>query len=698
MNLHHFGDDATTLPAQVPVNDLQGRQDTSRHCSAMLRTAALFSYSFSVNDLAAATGQPVIELAMPLQEALDQNILVEHLERLAFRHRQTKEAIYREIATPPQAHLSAAMALSRHGAALERVGEQLLRARQAWQDTATQWVVRNAEALASREPDMAVSLIRHVLHTPTALPLSDNQTDQLRVLMTASQFSAGAIDHVLDQAPKLLCRLKDPHLRRQLLSLLVKADLSTGRPDQALARVQSIMEESAIPEADCYLQGLQIASLTCLGETDQAADAAATVLTQRGAGPEAQMHAHTALSVARYVQGQAEGALYAANEGIMRITGPTTDPGDLCRLHLIRSSCLTTLDKTSDARRALATAQHLAQNAETHLTACHAARARFLYLAGEWDTAMTEIEEGLQVQDNLGMHPILHSLAALILTHRGKLPQAEGRLDLAAVPPGTASVATYLEDIPPWAHSTVDQARHRFAQAFARMADGWRNGFGPYVGQGLVHQAVDLVRAAVHLNERALAEQVTSRLERIDPLAYPLFYSATAAHCRGLLNADPHILQSAAAYYRVAPRPLARARCYEDTAVVLTEAGRFTEARAQIAQALELYTDLNAAGCTAQARRRLNDVGLTRLTSQRRSKRGWDSLTPAECKVADKIGQGLSNPAIANALFVTRGTVHIHVSNILKKLELTSRVELAAALARREHRRDTSLGAKSASS
>ncbi len=62
----------------------------------------------------------------------------------------------------------------------------------------------------------------------------------------------------------------------------------------------------------------------------------------------------------------------------------------------------------------------------------------------------------------------------------------------------------------------------------------------------------------------------------------------------------------------------------------------------------------------------------------------WRTLTEREREVLALIAAGKSNKEIAQALKVTERTIEFHVSNILGKLGLTSRVETAVWV--KEHR------------
>ena len=68
---------------------------------------------------------------------------------------------------------------------------------------------------------------------------------------------------------------------------------------------------------------------------------------------------------------------------------------------------------------------------------------------------------------------------------------------------------------------------------------------------------------------------------------------------------------------------------------------------------------------------------------RKRPARGWESLTPTELKVIEFVAEGLTNPLIGERMFISRGTVKVHLSHIFAKLGISTRAELAAEATRR---------------
>jgi DNA-binding CsgD family transcriptional regulator len=77
----------------------------------------------------------------------------------------------------------------------------------------------------------------------------------------------------------------------------------------------------------------------------------------------------------------------------------------------------------------------------------------------------------------------------------------------------------------------------------------------------------------------------------------------------------------------------------------------------------------------AHARRGRGDRG--------RPVQGWDSLTPAEARVASLVARGCTNGEVAERLFVSVNTVKTQLGHVYAKLGLANRTELAAAAAAR---------------
>jgi DNA-binding CsgD family transcriptional regulator len=68
---------------------------------------------------------------------------------------------------------------------------------------------------------------------------------------------------------------------------------------------------------------------------------------------------------------------------------------------------------------------------------------------------------------------------------------------------------------------------------------------------------------------------------------------------------------------------------------------------------------------------------------RRRPSSGWPSLTPTELQVVGLVAEGLTNPQVAERLFIGRATVKSHLANVFSKLGVATRAELATLATRR---------------
>lgn len=73
---------------------------------------------------------------------------------------------------------------------------------------------------------------------------------------------------------------------------------------------------------------------------------------------------------------------------------------------------------------------------------------------------------------------------------------------------------------------------------------------------------------------------------------------------------------------------------------------------------------------------------------RKRPASGWNSLTPAELSVVRLLPEGLSNVEIGERLFISAGTVKVHLSHVYAKLGVSKRAEVAAEAIRRNLEQD----------
>jgi DNA-binding CsgD family transcriptional regulator len=307
-------------------------------------------------------------------------------------------------------------------------------------------------------------------------------------------------------------------------------------------------------------------------------------------------------------------------------------------------------------------------------------RAEALWRRGELSEAQAWTQECLTVIGQWGFTDptptYCHGQLAGILLDRGDLAGARkawsaGR-DVGARDPGTRGwlgrgVELLLAE---GSYERAAAAADAFAERFDPIAPNpmdvpWRS-----------LKAVALARLGLHDQARELAEQ---ELELARAWGGPATVARTLRVLGSLEGADglTH-LEEAVSLVEAAPARLEHARSLGALGAALCRAGRPAEAREPLREAIALATACEAAELTARAHADLLTAG---GRPRRTAVRGVESLTPGELRVVRVVAEGRTNREVGEALFVTPKTVAMHLSNAYRKLGVTSRHELAAALA-----------------
>jgi|GEM_PF-1482664 len=103
----------------------------------------------------------------------------------------------------------------------------------------------------------------------------------------------------------------------------------------------------------------------------------------------------------------------------------------------------------------------------------------------------------------------------------------------------------------------------------------------------------------------------------------------------------------------------------------------------KLESALETFGECGARGMVSQVRQLLRELGVNPTGPRvKRGAFGIDSLSGREREVADLVATGLTNPQIAEQLFLSVRTVESHLRRIFVKLDANSRAEVASAVQR----------------
>jgi DNA-binding CsgD family transcriptional regulator len=295
-----------------------------------------------------------------------------------------------------------------------------------------------------------------------------------------------------------------------------------------------------------------------------------------------------------------------------------------------------------------------------------------------FDLAYSTAEEGLQLALDIGQPwAASWNLAhmAMVDARRGAEDLVQShidRLQALVASSGADGVSAYV-----WrALGLLDLGLGRPAQAFEQLQMVIAS-VRPESHPLFVLALPDAVEAAVRADRRP---EVSEHLERFRQWTQRFPNPARLAlleRCLALVE-EPDTEQHFAQAIELAPAlsPFDQARTWLLYGEWLRRQRRRVEARPHLRAALGRFQQLSVSPWEARARSELRASG---ETARRRDPSKRDQLTPRELQIARLVADGMTNPRIAEQLFLSSRTVDYHLRKVFAKLDITSRADLIGA-------------------
>lgn len=677
--------------------------DAARRVSEMLPESVMHAVAVNVARLpetaarlagaVAVLGQAPVSLAAELAELgiaeaeqaadlLAAASLLRPGEPLAFAHPLLGSAVLADLGSfrRARAHRRAAALLDRDGADAASVAAHLMETRpegEAWASAALR--AAGHDALVHGESRVAVRLLRRALEERS--PAEDR--DAILIELAHAEAADGLPDAV-SRLVQVLGHVRDPRTRAGAFNQLARLLFFKGEiAESAAAAERGLAEVGPGDELAAHLVSARLTAATFVpalraGLTSQLQ---AYLPAARGGRPPGDPMICAHVSARMAIAGDPAALVSPVAEGAFA-RHPLVDDrahGIVLGFPVVALVIIDDLERAADAlERALRTGRArtsaITQTVAYHWSSvvayrrgdlvqahAHARHALTACRTGDWslygpwiaaNLAQVYLEWGdtsaaREVLDADGDDAVDPVGATLRLEARGRLASALGQ-------PGQAL-----------AHFTAAGAA---AGALGLVSPGflpWRSQAAlAAVQAGAGEQAAGLIAEELALARRA----GNSRSAGIALRASGLI--AQGGQAIALLSDSVKTLEATSGRLELA-------RSLTELGSALRRGGQRPAARPVLRRALDIATSCGAQALAGRARTELLATG-SRPRRTRLS--GAEALTPAERRIAELAGHGRTNTEIAHALFVTTKTVEWHLANAFRKLEITSRRDLATAL------------------
>jgi DNA-binding CsgD family transcriptional regulator/tetratricopeptide (TPR) repeat protein len=715
------GADPGDLPPSLRDVLLARTETVSDSAQRILRTASAAGPRVEDRLLEVVVGVPEAQLYPALREAVEHHLLVvDHSGRgYAFRHALTRDALYDDMLPGERVRLhtaygealltdptllgedgNVAATLAHHWYAALDLPRALSASVQAGRQAAAAY----APADALRHLERAVQIWPRV---PDAAQRTGVDWTMLNVLALEAALSAGELNRALSIVDQVLAETEaanDPVRRAQVVERRAHVLRALGRDEEAARQLRdalALLPAQPVTTTHAVVLASLANSLMHIDEVEQcqsmarnAVDAAAAV----GAAAQ-QADALITLGVAAGYLGDPPAGLTALQEGL-GLAERHELHGVALRGYLNLSDVLEMLGRhieATETARAGVTLAGRVGHARSHGAMLVGNLAEPLIRLGRWREALDLITEAL-ADDPSGV------FASTLLLLRGELQlwqgdaraaehdvrEARRQFGAGADPQFTAPMV-FIEAELARAEGALADARQRIQAGL----EGPITGFGaryawPLLWLGMRIEADAAAATAPLAADAAQRRDALQALAATVPAATPpaQAYLALTAAETARLNHHNEITawQTAVAATRAAAEafPL----CYSlfrlaEAQSANPKAG--TDAATATAQeCLRLADDLAATtahdirALARRARLRIEPSAPTTADEPQPQPDLRFRLTDREREVLALVAEGRSNGQIATSLYISPKTASVHVSNILAKLDVSSRTEAAA--------------------
>jgi DNA-binding CsgD family transcriptional regulator len=513
-----------------------------------------------------------------------------------------------------------------------------------------------------------------------AVELSSDDRSRARRLVAAARAAQLAGDNELSVT--LLDRASASHTRHDADRVRGAALTWSARASQAAALLGTAAEQWRARDerlaCQLWIQAVNAALLSCRGPGDPLLDR--LVATAQSMPPRADHEDGPDEWVMRALTTRLSLGRLDSAESLRRVLLSDADPekSQIGREPILTNALSLEIWDLEAGRHALARTAAVCRR-DGALTGLYASLVTLAYqesLAGRFHVAAEHSREAREVETVLGVPPNRAGLARLVPDAlRGRAQHV--RAMASAMGPGftaagygagvaTCSLALAMVD--------VTQGRYREALDHAREVyeldpPGMGNLVLPY-----------LVEAAVHVDDRELAVAALDRLDvRVEAAGSP-WGNGVLDRCRALVafgGEAEALFATAAGWLDPNGLPLEYARTHLIWGEWLRRDGRDDESIAHLRVAHRMFVSMD---CPLSAQRCATGL---RATGARVDEFGISpsaGLTSQERRIAELAARGMTNEAIASALFVSANTIAYHLKKVYRKLGVSSRRELSMPL------------------